>query len=127
MVNLLARWKEKRLLRLLILAALAVAVVYLLYLLRGLFFSFALAVLLSYMINPLVGAISKRCAPRAAAILWAYLALFLVVAGFLMYGFPLLIAQLNSLVDTIPQYTLQAKELTLSIRSVTPAWGCLTA
>lgn len=116
MVNLLARWKEKRLLRLLILAALAVAVVYLLYLLRGLFFSFALAVLLSYMINPLVGAISKRCAPRAAAILWAYLALFLVVAGFLMYGFPLLISQLNSLMDTIPQYTLQAKELTLSIQ-----------
>ncbi|MDD4334787.1 MAG: AI-2E family transporter [Desulfotomaculaceae bacterium] len=97
-------------------AALVVAVVYLLYLLRGLFFSFALAVLLSYMINPLVGAISKRCALRAAAILWAYLALFLVMAGFVMYGFPLIITQLNSLVDAIPQYTLQAKELTLSIQ-----------
>lgn len=115
-VSLLAWWKEKKLLRLSILAALVVAVVYLLYLLRGLFISFALAILLSYMINPIVDAISKRCAPRAAAILWAYLALFLVMTGFLMYGFPLIITQLNSLMDTIPLYTLQAKELTLSIQ-----------
>ncbi len=115
-VSLLAWWKEKKLLRLSILAVLVVAVVYLLYLLRGLFISFALAVLLSYMINPIVDAISKRCTPRAAAILWAYLALFLVMTGFLMYGFPLIITQLNSLMDTIPQYTLQAKELTLSIQ-----------
>lgn len=92
------------------------AVVYLLYLLRGLFFSFILAVLISYLVNPLVGAISKRGASRSAAILWSFLALFLVLAGLLTYGFPLLIKQLNSLVDAIPVYTLQAKELTLAIQ-----------
>ncbi|NLJ77150.1 MAG: AI-2E family transporter [Peptococcaceae bacterium] len=109
-------WKEKKLLRYLVPAALAVAIIYLLYLLRGLFFSFILAVLISYLINPLVGAISKRGASRSAAILWSFLALFLVLAGLLTYGFPLLIKQLNSLVDAIPVYTLQAKELTLAIQ-----------
>lgn len=115
-VSPLAWWKEKKLLRLLIMSALAVAFVYFLYLLRGLFFSFVLAVLLSYIISPLVSAISKRGAPRVAAILWSYLALFLVMAGFLMYGFPLIIHQLNSLAETIPQYTLQAQEITQSIQ-----------
>ncbi len=115
-VSWLTWWKEKKLLRYLVPAALAVAIIYLLYLLRGLFFSFILAVLISYLINPLVGAISKRGASRSAAILWSFLALFLVLAGLLTYGFPLLIKQLNSLVDAIPVYTLQAKELTLAIQ-----------
>jgi len=115
-VRLLAWWKERKILRFFILSALAAAVAYFLYLLRGLFFSFVLAVLLSYLINPLVGAISKRGAPRVAAILWAYLALFLVMAGFLMYGFPLIIDQLNMLVEEIPQYTIQAQEITQSIQ-----------
>ena len=113
---MLAWWKERKILRFFILSALAAAVAYFLYLLRGLFFSFVLAVLLSYLINPLVGAISKRGAPRVAAILWAYLALFLVMAGFLMYGFPLIIDQLNMLVEEIPQYTIQAQEITQSIQ-----------
>ncbi len=115
-VSLLAWWKEKKSWRLLILSAFAAGVVCFLYLVRGLFFSFALAVLLSYLINPLVGAISKRGTPRAAAILWAYLALFLVMAGFLMYGFPLIIDQLNSLVEAIPQYTVQAHEIAQSVQ-----------
>ncbi|MFX4263198.1 AI-2E family transporter [Pelotomaculum propionicicum] len=115
-MRLLAWWKDRKILRFFILTALAVAVVYFLYLLRGLFFSFALAVLLSYLINPLAGAISKKGAPRVAAILWAYLALFLVMAGFLMYGFPLIIKQLNMLVEAIPQYTIQAHEITQSIQ-----------
>jgi predicted PurR-regulated permease PerM len=115
-VSLLAWWKDRKLLRLFILSALVAAVVYFLYLVRGLFFSFALAVLLSYLINPLVDAINKRGAPRVAAILWAYLALFLVMAGFLMYGFPLIIDQLNKLAETIPQYTVQAHETVQSIQ-----------
>ncbi len=113
---MLAWWKERKILRFFILSALAVAVAYFLYLLRGLFISLVLAVLLSYLINPLVGAISKRGAPRVAAILWAYLALFLVMAGFFMYGFPLIIDQLNMLVEAIPQYTIQAQEITQSIQ-----------
>ena len=113
---MLSWWKNKRLLRLLLLSVLAVAFVYFLYLMRGLFFSFALAILLSYIINPLVNAICQRGAPRVTAILWAYLALLLVLAGFLMYGFPLIIHQLNSLAETIPQYTEQAKEITQSIQ-----------
>lgn len=113
---MLAWWKERKILRFFILSALAAAVAYFLYLLRGLFFSFLLAVLLSYLINPLVGAISKRGAPRVAAILWAYLALLLVMAGFFMYGFPLIIDQLNMLVEAIPQYTIQAQEITQSIQ-----------
>ena len=49
---------------------------YFLYLLRGLFISFILAVLIIYLIHPLVFAIEKRGTPRVWAILIAYLALF---------------------------------------------------
>lgn len=116
-VILLAWWKDRKSLRLLIFLALAAAVAYFLYLVRGLFFSFFLAVLLSYLISPLVDAINRRGAPRAAAILWAYLALFLVMAGVFMYGFPLIIDQLNRLAEEIPQYTVQAQEIFQSVQN----------
>nr|WP_243119920.1 AI-2E family transporter [Pelotomaculum propionicicum] len=109
-------WKEKRTWRLLFLTALGVIAAYLLYLVRGLFFSFALAALLSYLINPLVIAITRKGTPRAWSILLAYLALFFIAAGVLMYGIPRFVDQLNRLSETIPVYTEQTHAMVQSIQ-----------
>ena len=89
---------------------------YFLYLLRGLFISFILAVLIIYLIHPLVFAIEKRGTPRVWAILIAYLALFFVVAGIFMYGVPRIVRQLHGLEETIPLYTEQFYEMIHSIQ-----------
>lgn len=109
-------WKEKKIWRLLVLIALVAAAVYLLYLVRGLFISFALAALVSYLINPLVVAITRKGTPRVWAILLVYLALFFVMAGILMYGIPRFVEQLNRLSETIPLYTEQTHEIIQSIQ-----------
>ncbi|MFA4885752.1 MAG: AI-2E family transporter [Desulfotomaculaceae bacterium] len=112
----MAWWKEKNTWRLLLLITLAVAAACLLYLVRGLFFSFALAALLSYLINPLVVAITRKGTPRVWAILLVYLALFFIVAGILMYGTPRFVDQLNRLSATVPLYTEQTREIVQSIQ-----------
>lgn len=109
-------WKEKSTWRLLLLITIAVVAACLLYLVRGLFFSFALAALLSYLINPLVVAITKKGTPRVWAILLVYLALFFIVAGILMYGIPRFVDQLNRLSATLPLYTEQTHEIIRSIQ-----------
>ncbi len=112
----MAWWKEKNTWRLLLLITIAVAAAFLLCLVRGLFFSFALAALLSYLINPLVVAITKKGTPRVWAILLVYLALFFIVAGILMYGIPRFVDQLNRLSATVPLYTEQTREIVQSIQ-----------
>ncbi|MDD4168647.1 MAG: AI-2E family transporter, partial [Desulfotomaculaceae bacterium] len=83
----------------------------------SLVFSLVLAVLLAYLINPLVSAIEARGTPRYGAILLVYLALFFFFAGIFLYGVPRIIGQLNSLAETIPRYSLQAQEIAQSIQT----------
>lgn len=110
-------WREKNTWRLLLLLTLGAAAVYLLYLVRGLFFSFALAAVLSYLINPLVVAITRKGTPRVWAILLVYLALFFILAGLFMYGTPRFIDQLNRLSQTVPLYIQQLHEIALSFQN----------
>ncbi len=113
----MAWWKEKKTWRILMLLSFMAAFAYLFYLVRGLFFSFALAVLISYLLNPLVNALARRGTPRVWAILLSYLALFIVASSFLMYGIPRIVSQLNGLTETLPVYTSQTYELIYSIQS----------
>ncbi|HQD76895.1 MAG TPA: AI-2E family transporter [Bacillota bacterium] len=111
MVGKIAWWNDQKTGRLLFLITLLTIGLYILYLLRGLLISFILAVLIVYLIYPLVFAIEKRGTPRVWAILIAYLALFIVVAGIFMYGVPRIVKQLHGLEETIPLYTEQFYEM----------------
>ncbi|MDD3653527.1 MAG: AI-2E family transporter [Desulfotomaculaceae bacterium] len=113
----LSWWQEHKKRKLFFLICFVLGLVYFLYLLHGLVFSFILAVLLAYLINPLVSAIEARGTPRCGAILLVYLALFFFFAGIFLYGVPRFIEQLHKLADTIPQYSLQAQEVTQSIQT----------
>lgn len=110
-------WKENKTWRSLIIVIIAIFSIYLLYLARSLFFSFALAVLISYLLNPLVNAITKKGMSRVWGILFAYLALFFITAAIFMYGIPRIVSQLNTISETVPYYTAQVQEITRSIQS----------
>lgn len=103
----MAWWNERKTGRLFLTLVLLGIGLYFLYLLRGLFISFILAVLITYLVYPLVFAMEKKGTPRVWAILVAYLALFFVVAGIFMYGVPRIVKQLHGLEETIPLYTEQ--------------------
>lgn len=90
--------------------------VYFFYLVRGLLFSFVLAVIITYLLNPVVNAIDRRGASRLGAILLTYLALFFVLSGIFLYGVPRIIEQLNRLSEDIPVYTNQIHEIIQSIQ-----------
>ncbi|MEW6698057.1 MAG: AI-2E family transporter [Bacillota bacterium] len=98
-------WKERRTYRYLFLVLLMGLIIYFLYLVRELFLPFILAVVLVYLLNPLVNRMEKRGTQRVAAILILYLGVIIVVTGLLMYGVPRMVNQLETLVESIPVYT----------------------
>lgn len=69
-----------------------------------------LAVVMVYLLNPIVNRLVQRGAPRAAAIFMAYFAVFIIVTSFLMYGIPKVVEQLNTLIQYIPNYTRLVEE-----------------
>ncbi|SHE58052.1 AI-2E family transporter [Desulforamulus putei] len=109
-------WKEKRTYRYLFLAILIGLILYFLYLVRQLFLPFILAIILVYLLNPVVGRMEKRGSPRVAAILILYLGVIIVVTGLFMYGVPRMVNQLETLVESIPVYTDQVEGMVQNIQ-----------
>jgi len=72
---------------------------------RGILPPFFLAVVIAYVLNPVVCYLQRRGAPRPAAIFMVYALIAVVLLGVLVYLVPVLISQLNRLADAIPQYT----------------------
>jgi len=116
-VKKLSWWKKNKTKKLIFFICLAFGITYFFYLIRGLIFSLGLAILLAYLLSPLVNAIERRGTPRLGAILLVYLAMFFFTAGIFLYGVPRIIEQLNGLAETIPQYTSQAQEIAQSIQT----------
>ncbi|MEG6522490.1 AI-2E family transporter [Desulfotomaculum sp. 1211_IL3151] len=112
----MAWWKEKCTYRYLFLSLLISLILYFLYLVRGLFVPFILAVVLVYMLNPMVDRMQRRGASRVAAILILYLGVIIIVTSLLMYGVPRMVNQLERLVESIPLYTDRVKLMVLNIQ-----------
>lgn len=110
-------WKDYPANKVLFLVCAAFLFICFFYLIKGIFFSLGLAILLTYMLNPLVNVIEKRGTPRAGAILLVYLALFFFAAAIFLYGVPRVIEQLYRLTETIPLYTAQVQEIFVSVQS----------
>lgn len=109
-------WKEKRTYRYLFLVLLMSLIIYFLYLVRQLFLPFILAIVLVYLLNPLVGRMEKRGSQRVAAILILYLGVIIVVTSLLMYGVPRMVNQLETLVESIPVYTDQVEGIVRNVQ-----------
>ncbi|MCG8401319.1 MAG: AI-2E family transporter [Firmicutes bacterium] len=91
--------------------------VYFSYLLRNIFLSLILAVVLAYLLHPLVQAVEKRGVSRTASIVIVYTATFFIAAGLLLYGMPHIISQLYKVADAIPGYAAQVQSFTASLQT----------
>lgn len=109
-------WKERRTYRYLFLVLLMGLIIYFLYLVRELFLPFILAIVLVYLLNPLVNRMEKRGTQRVAAILILYLGVIIIVTSLLMYGVPRMVNQLETLVESIPVYTDQVEGIVRNIQ-----------
>lgn len=116
MVKGLPWWRKKKTYRLAYILVITALGIYFLYLIRGLLLSFLLAVVLSYLLNPVVNAMEKRGTPRVAAILIAYLAVLIMAASLALYGIPRIIGQLNTIIESVPRYTVQVQEISNSVQ-----------
>lgn len=103
--------------RYMLLAVLAAASIYFLYLVRVIFLSLALAVLLVYLINPVVVAVEKKGTPRVWAIAIVYLALTILFVSLILYGMPYFLVQMDNLAEALPRYIRQAQQLVENLQA----------
>ena len=71
---------------------------------------FILAMIVSYILNPVVSLLSDRRVPRSIAVLLIYAVFLAAITVILMHAIPLLIRQLNELNDHMPELTLRAQQ-----------------
>jgi len=95
----------------------AVFMGYFIYLLRGIFLSLILAVVITYLLYPLVRAVEKKGVSRTSAIFIVYAAMSFIIAGLLLYGMPYIIVQLYRVAEAVPNYAAQVQEFTASLQS----------
>lgn len=104
-------WERKRQYKISFYILLFLSAAAFIYLLRGLFVTFLLTLVLVYLLYPVISSMEARGTPRVLAIFLAYLGLVIVAAAVLMYGIPRLVTQIHTLVDMLPIYTSQLEVL----------------
>lgn len=109
-------WNKKPNYRLFLVLVPVILMLYFIYLIRGIFLSFLLAVVLAYLLHPLVRAVESQGTSRTTSILIVYAAMFIMVAGLVLYGMPHIISQLYMIADVVPGYTAQLQEFTASLQ-----------
>lgn len=119
-------WYRSRWFAALVFGLLGLAVVYFLMLIGPVFaalFSFLKAVLvpfivaliLSYVLNPIVNVLNRRKVPRTIAVLLIYAVFALSVTVVLMNVIPMFIKQLNELNEHLPEFTVRAQSLIVDL------------
>lgn len=114
------RWTGNKLLVWLAAVLLAMASLYMLLLLKPLLMTvysflkavlapFIIALIVSYVLNPVVTMLSKRKMPRTAAVLLIYAVFVAAVTVVLMNLIPMFLAQLRELNEHLPQLSMKAR------------------
>lgn len=83
---------------------------YLVYLVRVILPPFIIALIIAYLLNPLVETIENLKVPRVVAILIVYTTVVAVVSLVVFYGVPKVLRELNRFADAIPIYTEQVQD-----------------
>ena len=94
---------SQKTLRLVIAGLFVLLVFYFFYTVRGILLPFLLALILAYLLNPLVNYLESFKIPRVPAVLLLYFSVFTLGYFFIVYGFPVIVRELNRLAETFPQ------------------------
>ncbi|NPV27744.1 MAG: AI-2E family transporter [Firmicutes bacterium] len=97
--------------RVFLLIALGLTTLYFLYLVRSILPPFAWAVVLAYLLNPLVVLLECHGIPRMFGILLIYLGLAALVVLLVTVGLPTMSDEIDELVSVLPHYTQHAQDL----------------
>jgi sporulation integral membrane protein YtvI len=103
MKKLIANW------RLIVFLVLVAFTFYFLYLVRSVLPTFILAAVLAYLVNPLVNFLEKNNINRIFAIGLIYFSFISLAFTLVVWGFPVIIRELNEFTDAIPVYTSQIR------------------
>lgn len=106
--------------RMLILTLLGLIILYMLWLLRPILSSvygfakavlapFLIAMIISYVLNPIVVLLNRRKVPRTVAVLMIYMVFFGSLAVVLMNLIPMFMTQLTELNEHMPEFTMKAQ------------------
>ncbi|MBO8170097.1 MAG: AI-2E family transporter [Thermoanaerobacteraceae bacterium] len=93
-----------------IVLVLIIFLLYVLYLVRAILPPFFIALVIAYLLNPLVERIEQFKISRVTAIFIVYLTLTAFVVLLVVYGVPKIIRELDRFADTIPIYTRQVQD-----------------
>ncbi len=96
--------------RMVTIGIMTVVAAYFLYRLRNVLWLFIVAIVLAYILDPIVNFLQGFRIPRLWAIIIIYLIGFFLLYILALYFFPLLLKQLNVFVETIPHYTEQIQQ-----------------
>lgn len=109
-------WRSKKTYRLALLVILPLLAVIFLYRVRAVLTPFLLAMVIAYLINPLVQILESRKFPRGVAILIIYLALGLIIGLMFFYAVPELVKELSRFATNLPKYMQEAENHFRGIR-----------
>ncbi len=88
--------------RRLFLLGVSIAGLYFLYKVKTILLPFIFAFFLAYLLNPLVEFVEKKKVPRVFAIFVVYTIVFTLFTGIVVFGVPVLLEELNKLIQAIP-------------------------
>lgn len=105
---------NKKTVRLVILGAVFLSTLYLLSLVRGILLPFILAVVLAYILNPLLVVLQHNGFSRTSALVAVYIVGIMAMVTAFLYGFPVIVRELNDLARAVPQLTTETQDLVYS-------------
>lgn len=108
---------SKRMYRRLFLIGLTIAGLYFLYRVRIILIPFVFAVLIAYLLNPLVVFLERKKFSRSWAIIITYIIVFGILGLILVYGVPVMLHELNKLVKAIPVLTSEVRHIISSLEA----------
>lgn len=106
---------ETKTVRLVILGAIFLLGIYVLYLIRGILLPFFLALILAYILNPLVLFLEDYRFTRTTALLVVYIIGILALLVTFIYGIPIVVRELTDLGRAVPHITFETQQFLFSV------------
>lgn len=102
--------EKRKIIKIVILLSFFLALIYFLKLIFPIITPFLIALIMAYLLDPLVDYLEEKGINRTWGILFIYFTLIIGIAAAIFYGLPRIIVELNKFIETIPLYAAQIQE-----------------